>query len=75
MMKRRLQRKFEGTELPVVLVEGLLRLCGAGVKLAESVFSSGDTGTFTTYKLRFVILGGAVMRPTRFSAPDLPFVI
>jgi len=46
MMKRRLQRKFEGTELPVVLVEGLLRLCGAGVKLAESVFSSDDTGTF-----------------------------
>ena len=46
MMERRLQRKFEWTELPAVLAEGLLRLHGLGVKLAESVFSSGDTGTF-----------------------------
>ena len=60
--------------LPVVLVDELLRLHGIGVKLAESVFSSGD-GVYTPFRLRFVILGGAVMRPTRFNAPDLPFVI
>ena len=30
--------------LPVVLVDELLRLHGIGVKLAESVFSSGDGG-------------------------------
>ena len=30
--------------LPVVLVDELLRLRGIGVKLAESVFSSGDGG-------------------------------
>ena len=30
--------------LPVVLVDELLRLYGIGVKLAESVFSSGDGG-------------------------------
>jgi len=47
MMERWLQRKFEFTELPAVLAEGLLRLHGAGVELAESVFSSDDTGTFT----------------------------
>ena len=47
MMERRLQRKIEWTELPAVLAEGLLRLHGAGVELAESVFSSDDTGTFT----------------------------
>jgi len=45
MMKRRLQRKFEWMELPAVLAEGLLRLHGVGAELAESVFSSGDTGT------------------------------
>jgi len=39
---------------------------GAGVKLAESVFSSDDTGTFTPYKLRVVINGGATKRPARF---------
>ena len=33
-----------GTVLPVVLVDELLRLHGIGVKLAESVFSSGDGG-------------------------------
>jgi len=32
-------------------------------------------GAFTPFRLRFVILGGAVMRPTRFNALDLPFVI
>ena len=42
MMERRLQMKFEWTELPAVLAEGLLRLYGAGVELAESVFSSKD---------------------------------
>jgi len=49
MMERRLQRKFERTELPAVLVlaEGLLRLHGTGVELAaEAVFPSDDTGTF-----------------------------
>jgi len=35
MMERRLQRKFEWTELPAVLAEGLLRLYGAGVELGE----------------------------------------
>jgi len=35
MMERLLQRKFEWTELPAVLTEGLLRLHGAGVELAE----------------------------------------
>ena len=39
MMERRLQRKFEWTELPVVFAEGLLCLHGVGVQLAESVFS------------------------------------
>jgi len=39
MMERRLQRNFEWTELPAVLAKGLLRLHGAGVELAESVFS------------------------------------
>ena len=48
MIERRLQRKFEWTELPAVFAEGLLRLHGAGVELAESVFSSGDMGTSTT---------------------------
>jgi len=47
MMEKRLRRKFEWTELPAVLAEGLLRLHGAGVEFAESVFSSDDTGTFT----------------------------
>ena len=37
MMERRLRRKFEWIELPAVLAEGLLRLHGAGVKLAVSV--------------------------------------
>ena len=44
---RRLQKKFEWTELPAVLAEGQLRLHGNGVELAESVFFSDDTGTFT----------------------------
>ena len=48
MMERRLQRKFEWTELPAVLAEGLLHLDGVGVELAESVFFSDDTGTFTS---------------------------
>jgi len=39
MMKRRLQRKLEWTELPAVLVEGLLCLNGFDVELTESVFS------------------------------------
>ena len=49
MMERRHQREYEWTELLAVLVEGLLRLHGSGVELAESVFSSDDTGTFTPY--------------------------
>ena len=48
MMERRLPGKFEWTELPAVLAEGLLRLHGAGVELSEPVFSSDDTGTFTS---------------------------
>ena len=67
MMERRLQRKFEWTELPAVLAEGLLRLYGAGVVLAESVFSSEDMGTFTPCKPRVVMYGGATKRPARFS--------
>ena len=75
MMERRLQRKFEWTELPAVLAEGLLRLNGAGVELAESVFSSDDTGTFTPYKLRIVMHGGATKRPARFRILlDPPYV-
>jgi len=65
-MERRLQRKFEKTELPAVLAERLLRLHSAGVELAESVFSSDDTDTFTPCKLRIVMHGGAMKRPTRF---------
>ena len=42
-MERRLQRKFEWTESPAVFAEGWLRLHGAEVELAESVFSSDDT--------------------------------
>ena len=49
--------KFEWTKLPAVLAEGLLRLHGAGAELAESDFSSGDTGTFTPCKLRIVLHG------------------
>ena len=49
MMERRLQRKFEWTELPSVLVEGLLRLHVTGVEHAESASSSDDTGTSTPY--------------------------
>ena len=37
---------LEWADLPAVLTEGLLRLHDAGVELAESVFPSGDTGTF-----------------------------
>ena len=62
VMGRRLQRKFEWTELTAVLAEVLLRLNGAGFELAESVFS---TGTFTQYKLRVVMHGGT-KRPARF---------
>jgi len=39
MIERRLQREFEWAEFPAVLAEGLLHLHGAGVELAESVFS------------------------------------
>jgi len=39
MMERRLQKKFEWTESPAVLAGALLRLHGAGIELAESVFS------------------------------------
>jgi len=75
MMERRLQRKFEWTELPTVLAEGLLRLHGVGIELAESVFSSDDTGTFTPYKLRVVMHGGAMKRPARFRILlDPPYV-
>ena len=35
MMERRLRRKFDWTESPAVLAEGLLRLHGVGVELAE----------------------------------------
>ena len=48
------------------MAEGLLRLRGVGVELAESVFSSGDTGTFITYELRIAIHGGAAKCPARF---------
>ena len=75
MMERRLQRKFEWTELPAVLAEGLLRLHGAGVELAESVFSSDNTGTFTPYKLHIVIHGGATKRPARFHILLIPRII
>jgi len=44
----------------------LLRLHCAGVELAESVFSSGDTDTLTPYKPRFVMNGGATKRPAQF---------
>ncbi len=60
--------------LPVVLA---LR-CFACMVLALSLpsqFSPRVMGAFTPFRLRFVILGGAVMRPARFNAPDLPFVI
>ena len=57
MMERRLQRKFEWAELPAVFAEGLLRLHGAGIELAESIFSSDDTGTFTQCQLQIVIHG------------------
>lgn len=49
-----------------VLAEGLPRLYGAGAELAESVFPSDDTGTFTSYKLRFVTHGGATKHAARF---------
>ena len=53
-------------ELPAVFAKGLLRLHGADVELAESVFSSDDTGTFTPCKLRIFMHGGATKRPARF---------
>ena len=43
-----------------------------GVELAESIFSSDDTGTFTPCKLRFVMHGGATKRPARFHIPLNP---
>jgi len=67
--------EFDWTELPAVLAEGLFRLKGAGVELAESVFSSDDTGTFTPCKIRFVMHGGATKRPARFHILlDPPYV-
>ena len=75
IMERRLQRKFEWTDLPAVLAEGLLRLHGVGAELAKSFFFSDDLGTFTPCKLRFVIHGGATKRPARFRILlDPPFV-
>ena len=56
-------RKFEWTELPAVLVKGMLCLNGSGVELTESVFSSNDTSTFTPYKFRVVMDGGAAKCP------------
>jgi len=57
------------------LAAGLLRLYGVGVELAESVFSQGDTGTFTPYKLQAVMHGGATKRPARFRILlDTPYV-
>jgi len=66
VMERRLQRRFPWTELPAVLAEGLLRLHGAGVELAELIFSSDDTGTYTPCKPRFVMHGDATKCPARF---------
>ena len=66
MIERRFQRKFEWTELTAVLVKGMLCLNGSGVELTESVFSSNDTSTFTPYKLRVVMDGGAAKCPARF---------
>ena len=60
--------------LPVVLVDELLRLHGIGVKLAESVFSSDDGG-FHPIQAPVRDTRWCGMRPTRFNAPDLPFVI
>jgi len=53
-------------ELPAVFAKGLLRLHGADVELAESVFSSDDTGTFTPCMLWFVMNAGSVF----FLAPS-----
>ena len=72
MMERRLQRKFEWTELPAALAEGLLRLHGAGVELAESVFSSDDMGTFTPYELQIVMHGGQWCNEAPRSVPHSP---
>jgi len=75
MIERRLQRKFEWAELPAVLAEGPLRLNGAGVDLAESVFSSDDAGNFTPCKLWIVMHSGATKRPARFRIHlDPPYV-
>jgi len=57
--------------LPVKLVDELLRLHGIGVELAESVFSSDDTGTFASHKPRFVMNSGAMVRPARFNGTDI----
>ena len=58
------------------MVEGSLRPHGSGVELAESVFSSHDTGTFTPQKLRVVMHGGATKRPARFLLLlDPPYVL
>jgi len=46
MTEMRLQRKIEWAELSAVLVEGLRRLHGAGVELAESVLLLGRYGHF-----------------------------
>ena len=66
MMERRLKSKFEWTELPEISAGELSRMHGAGAELAEAVFSSDDMGTFTPYKLRVVMHGGATRRPARF---------
>ena len=46
----------------------MLRMHSAGVELAESVFSSDDTGTFTPYKPR-VVMG--VRRPKKSASRRL----
>ena len=75
MMERRLKSKFEWTELPEISAGELSRMHGAGAELAEAVFSSDDTGTFTPYKLRVVMHGGATRRPARFRILlDPPYV-
>ena len=65
----------EGTVLPVWYWWMSCFACMVLALSLPSQFSPRVMGAFTPFRLRFVILGGAVMRPARLNAPYLPFVI
>jgi len=70
MMERWLQRKIQWTELPAVLAEGLLRLHGSGVELAESVwFEASPTELMDATPERLLVLGTLPLPKSKSLAP------